>query len=369
MIGKMSIQSADGLRTLEASLRRFAHWWLRELQILFPRLTVKQPAGQALLIIDCTLSTVTCQLHAGASRQSVQYQAGQLNKTELERWLAEAGSAREQTRIGLALDEDQFFLRQVKLPVAAAHAMQRILEQDLVHRTPFDLDGIWHAGTEVGRSADVIEARHWIIRKDRVHTALREANLPEASIDFLSVTNAAGDRLGSIPIRQAKAEEGRWVPRAILLLAFLAVVVFVVGLGLVGGVQSRIADQMEAELLAARQSMGAAKSGGLTQFLIRKKSDIPAAAVWEDLSRLLPDDTYLTELRIADGRVLLSGVARDAPGLVKLLGRSQLFEKVSLSGPIVPVAGEGRDQFKISCLIRSKRSTAKQAELMRKVEP
>ena len=125
--------------------------------------------------------------------------------------------------------------------------------------------------------------------------ALRGANLSGSDIDFLAVTDGSGDTVATIPMRQLKTPEATWVPRAIQLLALLAVMVFAVGLGLIGSVQSRTADQMDEELAAIRQSIGVAKSGGLSQFVM-KKSDASVAAIWDELSRILPDDTYLSDL-------------------------------------------------------------------------
>jgi general secretion pathway protein L len=361
MVEKVLVHSADVLRVLELSFRKFSTWWLRELQVLCPRLTLSPTRDkQSVLMIAPTLDAISCHLNVGTSEQRTQYRADSLSDAALDQWLAEAGTTRERTTVGLGLDQALFFVRDVELPRAALPALQRILDQELVRRTPFDPSSVWHCGTEYGSrtSADVVDVRHWIVRRDRVDTVLRQAGLSANAVDFLAVTDGSGDTLATIPMRPTTAAEPVWVRRAIQLLALLAIVVFASCLGLIGSVQSRTADRLDEELAAARQSIGMAKSGALSRLLLQK-SEASVAMVWAELSQLLPDDTYLADLRIADGKILLAGVSPDAPGLVKLIGRSQLFEQVSLVGAIVPAAGEGKDQFRISCVLRQGRADAR----------
>lgn len=354
MVEKILVQSADVVRMLEPPLRKFTTWWLRELQVLFPHVSLSSARNkQSLLMIAPGPDAISCHLNLGSSVRRSQIRADGFGEGGLEQWLAEAGTTRERTSVGLGFDEGLFFVRDIVLPRAALPALQRILDQELVRRTPFDPSSVWHGGTEYGggNSADVVELRHWIVRRDRVDAALRQAGLDANAVDFLAVTDGSGDTLCTIPVRQAQTPEPVWVRRAIQLAALLAILVFATGLGLVGNVQSRIGDRLEEELALARQSIGVAKSGALARFLLQK-TEAPVGTFWDELSRILPDDTYLADLRISEGKIVLSGFSKDAPGLVKLIGRSPLFEQVSLVGAIVPNAGEGKDQFRISCVIK-----------------
>lgn len=358
MVEKVAVQPADFLRGLEQPLRRSAAWWLRELRVLFPHITLgADQARKSLLSIELASGLIRCHLHLGTGEQRCVHRTTNFGEAALGQWLVDAGTARERTSISLAIHQDLFFERGVALPRAALHALPRILDQELLRRTPFDPASVWHGGGLLpdGAAADVVEVRHWIIRRDRVDAMLRAANLSYAAVDFLVVTDQSGDALASIPIRQQEAPETKWARQAIQLLAGLAVMVSIAGLGVVNGVQSRTADRLDEELAAARQLLGGTKADGVSRFVLQK-SGSSFAVIWEEVSRLLPDDTYLSELRFADGNITLSGFSRDAPGLVKVLGRSQLLERIGLAGAIVSGAAEGRDQFRISAIVRRGRT-------------
>ena len=74
--------------------------------------------------------------------------------------------------------------------------------------------------------------------------------------------------------------------------------------------------------------------------------------VWDELSRILPDHTFLTESRIADGKVTLSGFSADAARLVRIIDQSPLFSGAALTAAITPDANEHKDRFSISFKVR-----------------
>jgi general secretion pathway protein L len=98
--------------------------------------------------------------------------------------------------------------------------------------------------------------------------------------------------------------------------------------------------------------------GGFNQTarLFALKADAGVLEIWDELSRVLPDHTFLTEARIADGRVTLSGFSADAAHLVRIIDQSPLFSGATLDAAITPDATEHRDRFSISFKVRAGRT-------------
>jgi general secretion pathway protein L len=86
------------------------------------------------------------------------------------------------------------------------------------------------------------------------------------------------------------------------------------------------------------------------------KADVGILEIWDELSRVLPDHTFLTETRIADGRVTLSGFSADAARLVRIIDQSPLFTGAALAAAITPDATEHKDRFSISFKVRGGRT-------------
>ena len=82
------------------------------------------------------------------------------------------------------------------------------------------------------------------------------------------------------------------------------------------------------------------------------KADVGILEIWDELSRVLPDNTFLTETRIADGKVTVSGFSADAARLVRVIDQSPLFSGATLATAITPDATEHKDRFSITFKVR-----------------
>ena len=106
---------------------------------------------------------------------------------------------------------------------------------------------------------------------------------------------------------------------------------------------------LETALAEARQGAQSGRDGiDPAARLFAMKADAGILDVWDELSRILPDHTFLTETRIADGKVTLSGFSADAARLVRIIDQSPLFSGATLTAAITPDATERKDRFSIS---------------------
>jgi len=69
--------------------------------------------------------------------------------------------------------------------------------------------------------------------------------------------------------------------------------------------------------------------------------------VLDALSQILPDHTYVTELRIEDNKLRLSGVTKDAPSLIALIEQSGRFTRATFSAPTTQSPSEPGERFHI----------------------
>ena len=266
-------------------------------------------------------------------------------------------------KVVIALAPNKILRRRLTLPAAVEENVQQALAYDLDRLTPFRPEQIYFDAAIVGRdAAKKTLSVDWVAALKTVVDGIRRqvedwGALAVSVIPGPVVANAP--RLNLIPAdeRPTYASWQRWqvwAPTAIV--AVLALGVTVVPL-----VQKR---QYSIELMreADKARENAMVSDGLREqltrlqdeynFVLARKYAYPSAVqVLDDVTRMLPDDTWITQFDIkttAKGKdslrdLLLRGESANAGKLVSMLEESKLVEQAAPRSPttkIQPGTGE-----------------------------
>lgn len=355
----VSAARSGALHVLAARWQGFARWWLSGLKEVIPPAWLDWADGEAIpkVTIWHDDEAVVCRLTSATGTVEARLPSAGFDVTTLATWLTAQGLNREEVIIGPVISRHLFFLRELAVPKAALSALAKILDQEVVRRTPFQLSDIWHAASAVpGGTNDIVAMCHWIIRKDRAEQALAELGLKSSEVDFLAAGEANGDATPIINFRPEGNEDPPWAARAVRLLAVTALFAVLSGLWAFEWSQASVATTIETALAEARQGAQNGHDGiDPAGRLLAMKSEVSVLEVWDELSRILPDHTFLTEARMADGKMTLSGFSADAARLVRIIDRSPLFSGAALTAAITPDATEHKDRFSISFKIRGGR--------------
>jgi general secretion pathway protein L len=288
------------------------------------------------------------------------------------RSVIEALSAGNGARIGpprvvVAVPPDQVLRKTITLPAAVEENLHQALTYDLDRHTPFKPEEVYFDASVVGRDTVKRELRiDWAAALRTVVGELKR----RAESWGASVVAVTPDRPveGGVPTRMTlnllppterpDAAAGRgweiWVPLALLAAAAL----FATALPLWQKRGYAIALQQQAmQARAAADASNALREQlerltGDYNFALSRKYAFPSALQSvEDLSKLLPDDTWLTQLEVkntAKGKdarreIVVRGESANAGRLISLFEESKLFSDAAPRSPttkIQPGPGE-----------------------------
>ena len=247
--------------------------------------------------------------------------------------------------------------RQLVLPAAAAERLRDVVGFEIDRQTPFAAeDAAYDARLLSRRDGDGQLDVELVVVPRAMLDAQRNALGGQAKLlAGADVAGANGEPLGvnllSPAARFAPADPWRaWN------LALAGVAVIAIAAALWWMLDNRRAAADAFAVVADRQATAARKVSEQRQrlldlvqgqaFLDRSRSGrATTVEVLDELSRRLPDDTYLEKFALEGDRITLIGLSSQASALVGRLEGSKLWRAPALTGALVPDPRTHRDRF------------------------
>jgi general secretion pathway protein L len=253
---------------------------------------------------------------------------------------ADLSGAAKGSRIELVLRPSRFLVRPLELPARANEF----------------IEAVFGCGTPVTAGSGKIVTT--IAATTRANTEPYIKGLAALHPASLSIFTRAGDEtreLIKVFEQQARGLLDR--PRLSRLLRLvLAGVTAAAVLSTAGGaVMQNYLDgrqaELTAELTARRVALRLDRQGADNSpfaVLARRKHETQASViVIEELSRILPDHTYVTELHIDGNTLQIAGITHDAPLLIRLIEQSPHFTRATFFAPTTRAPSDPGDRFHI----------------------
>lgn len=272
---------------------------------------------------------------------------------------AEWTSLIRDSRVDIVLQPARFLFRPLELPKKATEFLDGIVRSQIDRLTPWSVgDAVYHwtAPTEMagGRMTTTIvaTARNTVMSYVQAFVDLHAVSV--------GVSTVAPDR-GRISIHKHKAggvgDLGRI--RTALVVAFLGsgllAMVSTAASGIVAGHYESEYQQVQRRIAERRAVIrrGQSKAGNTAlELLEQRKQTTPASVlVIEALSTVLPDHTYVTEVRIEGDKLQILGLTQDAPSLIPLLEQSPHFTRATFFAPTTRAPNDPGERFHIEAKI------------------
>jgi general secretion pathway protein L len=340
----MSIgESSTGFERLRDLAAEIVQHWVSECLVLAgqakvkllptaPRLTeVRIEIDEIIVTRSDKSQSVSIPLHDDlAGRSPVSLLARELN-----------GSA----AVAVIIPQQDVLRPSLRMPKASNGVLRKALQFELSRLSPIPADQLYFdfeiAGHASARSDCDIKLR--AVRKSTVDGAVarcRAAGALVAGIGFAGETRLADWRVFPVDRKAFVVSQARrWslvglCGLAVTLFLLLLIAVYIRGEATVANLQAQI-DSARTGAVVARHLRSDIETLARAQtFLVAQKRKPMLVAILAELSRILPDDTWISEFEVNGRRVRIQGASRSASRLVGLIDGSGSFANAQFEAPL-----------------------------------
>jgi general secretion pathway protein L len=271
------------------------------------------------------------------------------------------------SHIELVLQSDRFLFRPLELPNRAAEFMNGIVRSQIDRLTPWNADNAafgWSkpVETDAQRMLVTIAATALTLVRPYVKAI---ADIGAHSIAVFTALPDGGPDATPIKVWEQKGrgikDIGR-IRQALVMVLAAASITTGLSIGanaIVGPILTTQQDELARQISNLRTMAGGAGNtalGSITmaqRALERRKHDTPSTVLaLETLSKILPDQTYVTEFRVEGNKLRLTGISRNAPSLIELIEQSGRFTRATFFAPTTRSTSDTGDRFHIEAVIK-----------------
>lgn len=344
----------------------FFRWWAGELRACLPaRLKRTLFAARNRLVFEVAADTVTLRETngGGGEREIGRYRRGGDDAALLAADVRGAVARLDVRRrdIVLRLPPTAALRRRVELPAAAEENLRDVIAFDMERQTPFTADQVYFDVRVLRR---LPERQKMLVDLVVVPRSLADPALSllagwGTAPHFIDIPATAGRPAQLIALEpQAGGGAGRRGVRiAGWALAGLAVALAVAAIAVPLERQRRQVASLEAQVAQAKKEADAAQQtqkeidhlAALDLFLVKRKQSKPMRlALIDELTQILPDDTWLFRLRLTGDEIQTFGYSAGASNLIGPIEASPLFRTPQFLAPLMRDQRVDAERFHIA---------------------
>jgi general secretion pathway protein L len=271
----------------------------------------------------------------------------------------------QQTRGGIieiVVPRDAILRRKLDgLPAESFPYVEQVVLHQLETHFPWRANDVLHSTRAEKRADRTLDVTVWATARSAIAPALAAAQAFGASEIRVIGDGNNDDAPAAHIVATVGSENQTRLDRARRVVRYVVIALLVVTAGVVGwtvfagwSLSNDVAalDLEIADRRAILKRISDSVGGGQSHALEVKKNLAPVAVVvLDELSALLPDSTYLTDLSLDAGHLRITGASANVAELVPLLEGSGYFKNAVFYAPTTRLTGNATDRFSIEAIV------------------
>jgi general secretion pathway protein L len=346
----------------------FFSWWGEELAGLLPGTRTQADAASVRTVIGIEANGLRLiEAAKSGGRGAPPAPEGVVSAGEMLAYLGNLVRGRRAPgAVGLRLPHGACFVRRVELPAGARRDVGRLLAMELERSTPFKARDVLTAQDidPTPTAKGMLQVRHLIIKRktvDKIKADIEALGLTVSRIDCTGENGLSALPVNFLAVESATSAAPKPAGMAAPLLAMLACGLAASATYMFIERHERALESLQAQaakLKALTQAQKDAMAKTQTAFAeianyqkLRSES-VSRVVVLEELTKLLPNTAWVTDLKIDGSTVDITGLAVSAAALVPLLERSKVFVDATSTTSLTFDPREEKERFAIRARIR-----------------
>lgn len=352
-----------GLARFRHLIGEFCSWWLAELKALVPpRLArlLSPPVNE--LALELTAGHLVLRRRTGAEERrlgviDVESVDPDKAKAALRQVIADLDLSG--VLVSLLLPSERALRKVVDLPAAAEENLRQVLAFEMDRLTPFSADAVHYDMRVIDRDPGSRRLRVALMVVPRAVVDPSCALLRRLGLapDAVAISRGPEEKaVWHLPLASNGANRSRIENKWAGALLAIAALLLASGVYVAYHKQRARAEALEREVSSARTEAEEGRrlqqqieqlSAERTFIVDKKRERPPIVQVLNELTRALPDDTWLYRLRLANEDLQTFGYSPNASAMIGHIENSTLFKNAQFLAPLTRDARVGAEQFHV----------------------
>jgi len=358
--------SFDAGASVAEGARAFWAWWSSELKGMLPqRLRRTLESGEQRVFLELEDSDLLVSLGTPQAQESLAHLTFAPVDAASVSPVGERIAATRDREVIFCLPADKVLIRPLTLPLAAEENLREVLAFEMDRLTPFSSDQVYydHVVSARNRRAHTLALDLVLIPRSVVDGLLSKLAILGFHPDATMIRGGASGTLTPVNLLPAEHKPRRRLsPRRFnALLGSIAGLLLATAVALPLVQKAQVVRSLEATLDTANLKADVTRKlrekvnrlSGESSFLMEKKISTPLVLeVMNELTRVLPDDTWIDRLEIKGTELQIQGQSSSAAALISVVESASMLHNARFRASVTQVPRTDMERFHLSADIR-----------------
>jgi len=352
----------DSFAYTKSRFFNFCDWWITGLAYLIPNTLqrfINPPSDYITIVINKEKVILKRYRDNSPNQLDERYflrAHDEIQKTAALNWLNE--HRLNGTDIILLIPANKVLQKPISLPLATKDNLHQVLVFEMDRKTPFTADHVYFDYLIEKKDVDKnqLHLQLFVTPKETIDLLLKTLNSWGIKPNAISIEDNIKN-INLLPVEQLSLKGNQQENKLTLILTTVIFCLFMAALYLPLLKQGHALNKLEKAVSESRAI--AVKVKDLREkknkmferssFLISKRNDnTPVIEIINELTQLIPDDTWLTRFAITKGEIQIQGESNTASSMIPIIESSNNFTGARFRSPVIRNNISKKDNFNLT---------------------